>query len=440
MATDIKNPVYDDLMKDYDSKMSHSGVSGERLAKRLHELSFIGYTQVGGVKRPGFSEEEKKAKELVKTWMREAGLVVTEDGAGNVKGRLAGKNDNHRAIASGSHVDSVPNGGNFDGPLGVLSALEVVESWKETGYIPPKPYEMMIFTDEEGSRFNSGLSGSRAMTGAISDLEIEQLRDYNGETLEQVLKQYGSSLTEFKEAERDVTELELFVEVHIEQGKKLEKADQPVGIVSGIAGPAWLEVEFIGEAGHAGNTPMIGRKDPLVAAASFIQKIPDFPSQVSDTAVATIGKVEVFPNGINVIPEKVVMHVDIRDIFEGPRDQLVELIQKEAETVAVKRGIELNIKQNTKIKPVPINEILQEQLVDSLKKFEITPVYIPSGAGHDAMILGRHIPVAMLFVRSKEGISHNPKEWSSLNDCVAGIHVLKDFIEKAMESDSNHPS
>ena len=429
----LNNPIYDELMIDYDASLNHSGVNGERLARRLYELSHIGFTQIGGVKRPGLSEEEKAAKALVKKWMEEAGLAVTEDGAGNVIGRLNGRDDKAKAIASGSHVDSVPNGGNFDGPLGVLSALEVVEAWKEAAYIPEKPFEVVIFTDEEGSRFNSGLSGSRAMTGDMNEEEMLQLRDYNGDSLAQVLEQYGSSLEKFKAAKRDVTELELFVEIHIEQGKKLEREDQPVGIVSGIAGPAWLEVEFRGEAGHAGNTPMEGRRDPLVAAAEFIHGIPSFPGEVSETAVATIGKMEISPNGINVIPEKVVLHADIRDIHEDTRDALLDRIIQEAESIAEKREIQLNVKQNTKIKPVPIDEQLQKELAVSLEKFGIQPVYIPSGAGHDAMILGRHIPVAMLFVRSKDGISHNPKEWSSLNDCVTGIHVLKDFIEKKMQ-------
>lgn len=427
------NPVYEDLMKEYDSGLSHSGVNGERLAKRLYELSKIGYTQVGGVKRPGLSDEEKAAKSLVKTWMAEAGLDVSEDGAGNVFGKLKGKSGQKKAIGSGSHVDSVPNGGNFDGPLGTLSALEVVEAWKETGYVPDKPFEMIIFTDEEGSRFNSGLTGSRAMAGEISEDELNQLRDYNGETLEEVLGRYGSSLQAFKEAKRDLSELELFVEVHIEQGKKLEQANQPVGIVSGIAGPAWLEMEFIGEAGHAGNTPMVGRKDPLVAAAELIHRLPELPGKVSGTAVATIGKMEVKPNGINVIPETVVLHADIRDIQETTRDRLLESVQQTANDIAEERGIELKVKQNTKIQPVPIEEGLKEQLAESLGAFGIEPVYIPSGAGHDAMILGRHLPVAMLFVRSKAGISHNPKEWTSLNDCVMGVHVLKDFIEKMMK-------
>ena len=432
MPANNDNPLYEELMRDYDHRLDHSGINGERIAKRLFELSQIGFVQVGGVKRPGYSNEEKAAKELVKSWLAEAGLAIQEDGAGNIMARLEGKTAG-AAIASGSHLDSVPNGGNFDGPLGVLSALEVVESWKENGYVPDKPYEVIIFSDEEGSRFNSGLTGSRAMTGAISRQEMEQLRDYNGETLEQVLKQYGSTLDAFYGAKRDLAELELFVEVHIEQGKKLEKADQPVGIVNGIAGPAWLEMEFIGEAGHAGNTPMIGRRDSLVAAAEFLHSIPDFPKAVSGTAVATVGKLEVFPNGANVIPEKVKLLVDIRDIIEETRDRLIDLLIEQAEKVAAKNKIQLNLKLNTKIQPVPIGENLQKQLAASLEKYEITPHFIPSGAGHDAMNLGRHLPVAMLFVRSKDGISHNPKEWSSLNDCVMGVHVLKDFIENTMK-------
>ncbi|WP_077623316.1 Zn-dependent hydrolase [Sediminibacillus massiliensis] len=423
---------YDKLMKDFDNKLTHSGVNGNRMAERLDELSAIGFTDLGGVKRPGYSDEEKRAKTLVKKWMTEAGLTVTEDGAGNVTGRLDGQNNDAKPIASGSHLDSVLNGGHFDGPLGVLSTLEVVESWKETNYTPEKPFEMIIFSDEEGSRFNSGLTGSRAMTGTVSDAEQESLRDYNGETLEQVLEHYGSSLEAFNQAKRDVSELELFVEVHIEQGLKLEQADQPVGIVSGIAGPAWLEIEFTGKAGHAGNTPMIGRKDPLVAAGEFVHKVPEFPGQFSDTAVATVGKLDVSPNGINVIPEKVTLHVDVRDIQETTRNELLDRLVQEANAIAERHGVQVTSKQNTDVAPVPIPEKFQDMLAASLEKHDIAPIRIPSGAGHDAMILGRTIPVAMLFVRSKDGISHNPAEWSSLNDCVMGVHVLKDFIEQAM--------
>ncbi|MCM3391047.1 M20 family metallo-hydrolase [Cytobacillus oceanisediminis] len=424
--------LYGQLIKDYDQELTHSGVNGERLASRLDELSRIGLLDSGGVTRPGYSAEEKEAKELVIKWMKNAGLTVTADGAGNVFGRLEG-NTEGPSIASGSHVDSVPNGGHFDGPLGVLSALEVVESWKETGYIPEKPYEVVIFSDEEGSRFKSSLTGSRAFMGQLKPEEMDSLRDENGKSFRDVLNEYGSSAEACLKAGENRREIETFVEVHIEQGKVLERENQPVGVVKGIAGPASLEVTFTGEAGHAGNTPMAGRKDPLVAASLFVAAIEKFPKQVSDTAVATVGKLNVHPNGFNVIAQKVILTVDIRDIFEETRDQLLDQIKAKAVKIAEERSIDVQMKLNAKIKPLPIHESLQAGIAESLTKFNINPVYIPSGAGHDTMIVGTEMPAAMLFVRSRDGISHNPREWTSLNDCVHGVHVLKDFVEGLMK-------
>ncbi|MCS0787815.1 M20 family metallo-hydrolase [Cytobacillus firmus] len=424
--------LYEQLIKDYDQELTHSGVNGERLASRLDELSRIGLLDSGGVTRPGYSAEEKEAKELVIKWMKNAGLTVTADGAGNVFGRLKGSTEGP-SIASGSHVDSVPNGGHFDGPLGVLSALEVAESWKETGYIPEKPYEVVIFSDEESSRFKSSLTGSRAFMGQLKPEEMDSLRDENGKSFRDVLNEYGSSAEACLKAGENRREIETFVEVHIEQGKVLERENQPVGVVKGIAGPASLEVTFTGEAGHAGNTPMAGRKDPLVAASLFVAAIENFPKQVSDTAVATVGKLNVHPNGFNVIAQKVILTVDIRDIFEETRDQLLDQIKTKAVKIAEERSIDVQMNLNAKIKPLPINESLQAGIAESLVKFDIKPVYIPSGAGHDTMIVGTEMPAAMLFVRSRDGISHNPREWTSLNDCVHGVHVLKDFVEGLMK-------
>ncbi|KIY23123.1 M20 family metallo-hydrolase [Mesobacillus subterraneus] len=423
---------YGRLLEGYKPELSHSGVSGERIARRLSELSNIGLQESGGVTRSGYSLLEKQAKELVISWMEDAGLFVTVDGAGNVFGKLRGKSDGP-SIISGSHLDSVPNGGHFDGPLGVLSALEVVESWKEQGYAPEKPYEVVIFSDEEGSRFKSGLTGSRAFTGQTSPDLLKGLVDENALTFDEVINEYGSSFDKYIDARNHGREIELFVEVHIEQGKILEREDEPVGIVSGIAGPAWLEVIFMGEAGHAGNTPMVGRKDPLVAAGMFLQEVERLPGKVSETAVATVGRINVSPNGVNVIPQEVYMFTDIRDIHEETRDRLVEMVRKKAEAVATERSIEVRTSCNTQITPMPIAQQLQEQLVKAVRKVGIKPVFIPSGAGHDAMIVGEKYPAAMLFVRSKDGISHNPLEWSSLNDCVYGVHTLKAFIEDVMK-------
>lgn len=421
---------YNKLPGSYDDQFSVKGISGERVAERLSILAHIGLTEDNGSRRPGFSVLEREAKDRVIEWMYEAGLTVSEDGAGNVFGRLEGKSSDKAVIMSGSHLDTVPNGGHFDGTIGVLSALEVAQAWKDTGYTPEKSYEVAIFTDEEGSRFNGGLTGSEAMVGD-TDMEKTLLRkDYDDRLFEEVIQDVGLSVRGYGEAGRDLDEIETFVEVHIEQGKKLEKAGLPCGIVTGIAGPYWLKVTFEGVAGHAGNTPMDDRKDALVAAGEFIQKISTLPRKINDTAVATVGNIQVKPNGTNVIPGEVILFVDIRDIQFDSRTELVEKIIATGKKIQKRTGVNF-IHQNVHdVAPVPIAEEYREKLAQSMNRMGIKPSYLSSGAGHDAMIIGRHIPSAMLFVKSKEGISHNPKEWSDLSDCVQTIHVLKDYIER----------
>lgn len=218
--------------------------------------------------------------------------------------------------------------------------------------------------------------------------------------------------------------------MHIEQGKRLENENQPCGIVTGIAGPCWLELTFTGEAGHAGNTPMNDRKDALVAASEFIFEVNKLPGQISDSAVATVGKQLVEPNGVNVIPGKVILYVDIRDIFQESRDQLVDEVLSLTKEISQKHRITVEYEEKLRVEPVPIEEQTQNILEQSFHEKGIKPYKLPSGAGHDAMIIGDKLPVAMLFVQSKDGISHNPAEWSDLNDCVQTVHVLKNFIEK----------
>ena len=423
--------IFTKLTAGYDESLSRNGISGRRIAERLSALSEIGKTDDGGVTRPGFSAEEKQAKETVKGWMEAAGLDVRSDGAGNVIGRLKGSEEN-KTIMSGSHVDSVPNGGNFDGPLGVIAALEVVEAWKETGYQPKQPFEVVIFSDEEGTRFGAGLTGSHAMAGHLTADETDLLKDKDGKSFEKVIEEYGSSMQAVWDAKRDLRDVELFVELHIEQGKLLEKNGLSVGAVKGIAGPVWMTVAFEGEAGHAGNTPMDDRKDSLVAASHFVHAISSLPRQFSETAVATVGKLNVYPNGINVIPQKVELTVDIRDIHEEKRNSLVEAIIETAKEAATAHNAAADCKQTLAVEPVLIQEKLVEDMKESITKFGLEPMELMSGAGHDSMVIGREIPAAMLFVQSKKGISHNPEEWTDLKDCVIGVHVLKDFIEGQM--------
>ncbi|WP_077619820.1 M20 family metallo-hydrolase [Bacillus sinesaloumensis] len=421
--------LFEKLVSDYDVSLDKNGVSGERLAARLAALSEIGLTPDKGSHRIGFSKEEKAAKDIVKKWMTEAGLTVTQDGAGNVFGRVEGKNPDLPALLSGSHVDSVPNGGHFDGPLGVLAALEVAEAWKQTGFVPERPYEVVIFSDEEGSRFNGGFSGSASMIGEATREEYLSKIDINGDSFTKVIEDIGLSVDEFFQSKRDLSKLEAFVEIHIEQGKRLERGGVPVGIVTGIAGPCWLKLTFTGRAGHAGNTPMNDRQDALVAAGQFIHEVQSLPGQVSSSAVATVGKIEVIPNGVNVIPGEVRLSVDIRDIQKETRDRLVDLVLEKAKTVSSAQGIELHIEETLREAPVPISKEMQQRLEKSVVAQGIEPVYLPSGAGHDSMIVGHVLPVAMIFVQSKDGVSHNPAEWTDLSDCVQSVHVLKDFVE-----------
>lgn len=417
------------LLAQYDQQYDKNGVSGKRLAERLEAISQIGRTEDNGSNRPGFSHEEKAVKELIMQWMQEAGLTAHMDGAGNVFGRLPGKNPSAPAILSGSHVDSVPNGGHFDGPLGVLAALEVAEAWKATEYQPEKPYEVVIFTDEEGSRFQEGLSGSEAMMGKANlEMKIKR-RDANGWSFEEVLHDVGLSLISYASAKRNFDEIDSFVEVHIEQGKRLEKEGLSCGIVTGIAGPHWLVFTFEGKAGHAGNTPMDDRQDALVAASEFIFTLKDIPRQINESAVATVGKLFVEPNGVNVIPGKVTLYVDIRDIHEDTRDEVVKRVRRLSEEISQKHSVRVSNEDLLVTPPVPISEERQNKMQQALEVNGIRPYSLPSGAGHDSQVVGSELPVAMLFVQSQDGVSHNPAEWSSLNDCVQAVQVLKSYIE-----------
>ncbi|MBA2174815.1 M20 family metallo-hydrolase [Halobacillus locisalis] len=423
------------LMHQYPTTLDRDGVSGKRVATRLAELSKIGLTDEDGSYRMSFSDEERAAKELVKVWMKEAGLSIYEDGAGNVFGSLQGK-DQEQSILSGSHLDSVPNGGHFDGPLGVLAALEVAQAWQETGYIPQTNFEVVIFTDEEGARFNGGLTGSRAMAGEIDMATQVKLVDYQGKPFEQVLKEHSLTLKGFSGSKRSLDKVKAYVEVHIEQGKQLEERNLSTGVVTGIAGPSWLTITFKGKAGHAGNTPMIGRKDPLVAAGEFTFRLKDIPGQVSSSGVATVGKLEVSPNGVNVIPGEVKLTADLRDIDEQWKQQIVEQVKYLIKEIEDKHGIEVDVQETLNVTPVKLPGKMQEIVAEATEQATGKKAFhLPSGAGHDAMVLGRHVPTAMLFTNSKDGVSHNPKEWSSLEHCVETIHALKKTLESIDQKD-----
>jgi allantoate deiminase len=397
-------------------------VDGERLWRRLSELAEIGQSGSGGVTRLSYTDEERSAKDLVASFMEEAGLAVREDAVGNLFGRREGNDPDAPAVLVGSHVDSVYNGGDFDGPLGVLAGIEVVQAMEEEGVRTDRPVEVVAFTDEEGARFSFGMIGSRALAGHLSSGDLEH-QDGDGLSVAQAMRDYGLDPEHVEDARRGQDSLAAYLELHIEQGRVLEAEDLPAGIVTGIAGPVWLRFSLQGESGHAGATPMDRRHDALAAAAQIVLAVDEEASSTS-SAVGTVGQIEARPGGINIIPGRVDFSVDLRDIDVAVRDGVEGRIRERAEEVCARRGVELGIEELQRLDPAPCSEEVRTVISEACEEVGIRPHSLPSGAGHDGMHLASLCPMGMIFVRSKDGISHNPEEWSSKEDCEAGCNVL----------------
>jgi allantoate deiminase len=412
-----------------EEEQSEMNINSERLWKQILELGQIGKNTHGGVTRLSFTDEEKQAKEYVAKLMEDAGLKVYRDPIGNLFGRFEGSEPQLPVVLVGSHLDSVINGGIFDGPAGVLTAIEALKILKEQGITTIHPIEVVAFTDEEGARFNTGMFGSKALCGRLSVKELYEIKDQQQITLADAMKQFGYDPDQVGQARRDPASIKAYLELHIEQGKVLESAGLPVGVVSGIAGPLWLQVILKGEAGHAGTTPMNLRKDPLVAAAHIIQALEDITKKRPYT-VGTVGKLQVEPGGTNIIPGTVKFTMDIRDTSIDTRNEVEREITQVIESVCQERGIGHVIEVLHRIKPVSCSPVIMELIEQSCREVNISTLPLISGAGHDAMVLADVTDVGMIFVKSKEGISHNPKEWTDQEDLAYGAEVLFHTIQK----------
>jgi allantoate deiminase len=392
------------------------------LWRRISELAEIGKHEEGGVARLSFTPKERAAKDLVASYMQEAGLAVREDAAGNLFGRREGRDSGAPAILVGSHVDSVRNGGDFDGPLGVLGGIEVLQTMDEEGVQTERPVEVAAFTDEEGARFSLGMIGSRALTGALSQEDLRH-EDREGVSIAEAMREAGLNPAAVGEAARSSDSLAAYLELHIEQGKVLEGEDLPVGVVTGIAGPVWLRLFLSGEAGHAGTTPMGARRDALAAAAEVVGII-EVEAAAAGSTVGTVGQIGARPGGINIIPGRVDLSLDLRDIDEAVRDRVEGRIRARAEEACGRRGIGLEFEELQRLPPAPCSEEIRATIAAACEREGIRPFSLPSGAGHDGMHVAGLCPMGMIFVRSRDGISHNPKEWSNREDCEAGCNVL----------------
>lgn len=397
-------------------------IDADRLWSRLSELAEIGKSEGGGVTRLSFTEEERAAKDLVASYMREAGLAMREDVAGNLFGRREGRVGDAPVVLTGSHVDSVRNGGDFDGPLGVLGAVEALQTMDERGVETERPVEVVAFTDEEGARFSFGMVGSRATAGTLTPEHLTN-EDENGVSIAEAMRASGLDPGRIDEAARAPGSVYAYVELHIEQGRILEAEDLPVGVVTGIAGPAWLRFTLAGEAAHAGTTPMNLRRDALAAAAAMIGRI-EREAARTGTSVGTVGQLELSPGGINIVPGQVSFSLDLRDIDEDVRNDVEARIMHEAALLCEKRGVELETKTIQRLSPAPCSALVRDAAWEACETLGFEPFGLASGAGHDGMHLTELCPIGMIFVRSRGGMSHNPAEYSLKEDCAAGAEVL----------------
>ncbi|HCJ56849.1 MAG TPA: Zn-dependent hydrolase [Clostridiaceae bacterium] len=407
-------------------------INKERLWNRIQELGLIGADPEGGVSRFAFSPEDKKASKLVMTWMKEAGLKVRVDAVGNIFGRIDGLAQGP-VVLTGSHLDSVKNGGKFDGVAGVISALEVLQVMKENNKETKYPVEMVIFVNEEGSKFPGGLMGSMAIAGKLTREYLYNTKDSSVTTLREAIKQYGGHPDNFLDARRSPSELKAFLELHIEQAGFLEYKNMPVGVVSGIAGPYQMKLCLRGRTGHAGAAPMQGRRDPMVAAGMIIQEVEQSAIEAAFTTRGTIGYIKAFPGGHNIIPETVDLTIDYRDIDISSRTQAVDRIKKYISEVCKIRRLEHELEVTQDTPPVIINEKIVKLLDNTAKEHGIPTIIMPSGAAHDAMIMAELCNIGMIFVRSREGLSHCPKEFSSKEDLELATELLLHSIIKVAD-------
>ena len=413
------------LVSSLFSQKPNYTVSKERLLKNLKKLSEFGINKNNGNDRVAYSDYDIQAREYLKEYMKNLGLKVHVDYAANIVARKEGSNKKLRPIIFGSHIDAVPNGGHYDGPLGVISGIETLETILDNKIITSHPLELIIFTNEEG-----GVFGSRALAGKLNNdaLEIKTASGFtNGEGVDRL----GGNQKRIFEVIKSSNDYHAFVELHIEQGNILNKSNVDIGVVTGIVGLKWWDVVIEGFANHAGTTPMDERKDPMITAADFILLVRKVISELPGNQVGTVGKIEAYPGAPNVIPEKVKLSLEIRDLDENKIDFLFSEIEKKAKMLASKNETTISFSSiDINASPALMNKQIQSLIIDAANELNYSFKKMPSGAGHDAQDMAIIVPSGMIFIPSVDGISHSPKEFSSDEDVYKGANILLNTILK----------
>ncbi|WP_277585817.1 M20 family metallo-hydrolase [Psychrobacillus antarcticus] len=374
-------------------------LKGKSIAEKLEKIAQIGITSEGGANRISGTLSHEQGREQIKEWMKKLCLQIHYDEIGNLFGIYEGVMQKEAPIIIGSHSDTVPNGGHFDGILGIVLALEMIESFQKSGILFNRDIVIADFIDEEGVYSGDGLTGSRYLK--------DQLK---------------------AKTHPIFSAISCYIEPHIEQGVVLEQANCPIGIVEAIVGTTSLEVCFEGLSGHAGTTPMNLRRDALIVASEWIVEVNSFVKQYDKYAVGTVGFLQVIPGAPNVIPKQVMCMVDLRHIDAYHLEKLSQHITSLAINFADKRGVSVKVKEKFISNPVKMNDDLNKRFIRIIEQKQIPFQLLPSGAAHDALMLAEVIPTTMLFIQSREGISHTPKEMSSLHDILIASDVLSEFV------------
>lgn len=394
-------------------------VNGDRLNANIDRLAKIGQQPSGSICRLAFTPEDMQARYLVQQWMIAAGMTVRTDAAGNLIGTYAGHLANAGALATGSHIDTVPSGGKFDGVLGVLAGIEVVRTLGENNLRLNHPIQVIVFTDEE-----STMIGSQAIAGTVLLNSPERYQSKTENSIQKCLENMGGNWETLATAQQNSSELAAFIELHVEQGAVLEKSGHEIGIVQGVVGMRRQMITIIGQANHAGTTPMDLRQDALVAAAQVILTVRNIARRMPSNPVATVGYVMVDPNSVNSIAGKVELTVDMRDLSKACLDGMVEQLQEDLDFIAADTNTIINMTPVLWVEPTPATEHTQRIIASVCERLGLSYCALPSRAGHDAMEIGRITDMGMIFVPSLAGVSHSEAEHTSPAQCTYGANTL----------------
>ncbi len=402
-------------------------VNGDRLLASIHELAQIGHLPNGNIKRLAFTAEDHQARHRVQQWMQTAGMTVRHDAAGNLIGTYVGTRPEWPVLATGSHIDTVPSGGAYDGVLGVLAGIEMVRVLKENQQRLQHTIEVIVFTDEESS-----MIGCQAMAGTV----VKAPTDYQtatGQSMPDCLAALGGNWAQLATATRDRTQIAAFVELHVEQGSVLESQQWAIGVVQGVVGMQRYALTITGQANHAGTTPMIGRQDALVAAAQVILAVQQMALALPSEPVATVGFLTVTPNAVNIVPGQVELTIDMRDLSQACLDEMLLTLQQEIKSIAAVTRTIMTLKPILCVEPSPAALPIQDAIATVCKTLNLSYCHLPSRAGHDALEMGRCTDMGMIFVPSQAGLSHSGDEYTSPEQCIQGANVLLQTLLKLDE-------